>query len=96
MTVPEALAALERFRLAHAAEVDAWAVRRHAEIHAMSVARTRGLGQMARHIRVKLLANSNVIVSISDPDALAIYSIRAARELVDILGAIYAPAIYHL
>lgn len=54
MTIPEVLAALERFRIAHAAEVDAWAERRHSEIHAMSVARTRGLGQMFRHARFRL------------------------------------------
>lgn len=45
---------LETFRVAHHREVDAWAERRHAEIHAMAVARTRGLGQLFRHATARV------------------------------------------
>lgn len=55
MTPLEAIVGqLDAFLIAHHREVDAWAERRHAEIHAMAVARTRGMGQLFRHATARV------------------------------------------
>lgn len=49
-------------------ELARWAERAHETIHAMRVVRCEGLGQMARHIRVRLFAQLELFPSPYDPD----------------------------
>ncbi len=42
------------FQARHNAELEAWAEKQHKVIHAMAVARQRGLGQLFRHVYARL------------------------------------------
>lgn len=83
MSIPAILAELEAFRLRHAREVDAWAEAKQLEIHAMSVARTRGMGQLFRHARVEVYAQFELPLETSDADFLSIVE----RQIQFLTGA---------